>query len=71
MKRTPAIDHNPDRIRCTVCGNSAGLARRLQTVIGVVCEYCYDGAAPDSAPYWRDYARTETPGQRTTLGHGR
>jgi|GEM_PF-6361333 hypothetical protein len=65
MKRARAIDHNPDRLRCVVCGDSAGLARRQETLVGIVCECCFEGA--DGAPYWANWKISLTPGQRTTL----
>jgi len=66
----PTGDHNPDRIRCTVCDYTRRHEQRIPMLPGPVCESCYEAHAPASAPYWRDWERSATPGQRTTLRSG-
>ena len=71
MKHVPPGDHNPDRIRCALCGDTKSREQRILMLPGPICQSCYDRVLPEQAPYWRDWERLATPGQRTTLGHGR
>lgn len=50
----PPYDGNPDRIRCVICGDTAGPLPRREMVIGQVCGVCLGAAAMESAPYWAD-----------------
>jgi hypothetical protein len=59
MKLIPSapFDGNPDRIRCVMCGDTAGPVPRREMVVGQVCGVCLGDAAMDSAPYYADWQR--------------
>jgi len=53
-------------VTCALCKRERRRTRKWQTtLIGLVCPSCWADRRPETAPYWRDYAQTETPGQRT------
>ena len=58
---------DPDRsVICALCKRERRRTRKWQTtLIGLVCPSCWAERRPETAPYWRDYAQAETPGQQT------
>ena len=55
MKRAPETDHNPERVRCALCGDTKSRWERVPMLPGPVCEDCRSDAAPESAPYWNEW----------------